>query len=284
MPPDKKKQQAETRKQIWIITYEHTCTTITPAMLQQHKIHPRECHTAVWRGSKYTLVHCDREKRVSKAVIDAMIDKLLKIHSIVLECPVSGHNLLSSTDSSKNEELTSHPGFVGIMELFVAQSADLELWVGEGKTTIGDVAALKESLIYKHLKIEKKRSLGPEQKIADLTSQLADKALQATELLSQLNEKDQANAALSSQLAAKDQEIAGLSLQLAAKDHMIAEITSADAQQSNPAQLQYELKQSQQEHQKILDKYNGMCAEIINEVTTHAAYRTFRSKVVAENL
>ena len=206
----------------------------------------------------------------------------------MLEGHASGHNLLSSTDSSKNDELTTHPGFVGILELFKQKSADLQLWAGDGKTAHEDVAAMKKSVIYKQLRIER----GPQQRIAELTSELADKDQKISDISA---DKDQRITELSSQLAAKDRRISELSSQLAAKDQKISEImsTNSNIQQANPhishsdnphiSQLQNELRQAHQERQKEQDKYNGLCDEIINKVTTHAAYRDFRAKIVAEN-
>jgi hypothetical protein len=289
MPPlEHKKKQIETRKQIWILTYEHTSTTITPAMLQQHKIHPIECHTAAWRGSKHTLIHCERENRIGKAFVKSVTDKLSKNHSIVFEGPASGHSLLSDT----HDDLTAHPGFVGIVELFKQRSADLHLWAGDGRTTHHDVMAMKKSVIHKKLKIDKKHAEGPEQKIADLTSEIENKVGKIAELSSQLDAKTQQTTDLTSELANRDQKIADLSSQLAAKEKRIAEMMTWQATQSNAskpndsptnpyiAQLQAELQQAQQERETERDRYNELCAKII-DTTTHAAYREFRNKMVA---
>ena len=265
MPPEKKKR-LETRKQIWIITYEHTGTTITPAMLQKHKILPLECHTAVWRGSKHTLIHCERADRIGKAFITSVAEKLSKNHGIVLEGQASGHKLLSSTDSSKNEELTTHPGFVGIIELFKQKSADLELWAGEGNTAPADVAAMKKGVIYTQLKLE--RAAGPQQKIAKLTSELADKDQKITELSSELADKDQKIAALSLKLDAN-------SSQLAAKDQKISELSSAAKDQQSPLDENSHESESQ-------NKYNALRDEIVNDVRTYAAFRDLRSKLASE--
>lgn len=283
--PEPKKKQVETRKQIWILTYEHTSTTITPAMLQQHKILPIECHTAVWRGSKHTLIHCERENRIGKAFVKSVAEKLSKNHGIVFEGPGSGHNLLSDT----HDDLTSHPGFVGIVELFKQRSTDLHLWVGDGRTTRDDVMAMKKSVIHKKLKIDKKRAEGPEQKIADLASEVENKVRKITDLTSQLDAKTQQTTDLTSELANRDQKIADLSSQLAAKEQRIAEMMAwqskaaqPDDSSANPyiAQLQAELQQAQQECNTERDKYNELCGKII-DATTHAAYREFRNKIVA---
>ena len=265
MPPEKKRKQLETRKQIWIIAYEQTSTTITPAMLQQHKILPLECHTAVWRGLKYTLIHCERANRISKAFIASVTEKLSKNHGIVLEGHASGHNLLSSTDSSKNEELTTHPGFVGILKLFKQKSADLQLWAGEGRTAHEDVAAMKKSVIYKQLRIER----GPQQKIAELSSDLAEKDQKIADISA---DKDQKITELSSQLAVKERRISELSSQLAAKDQKISELSSK--------QLNAPSENSQQNEPQ--SKYDALRDEIVDDIKSYAAFRDFRSRLASE--
>ena len=245
MPAEPKKKRADTRKQIWIVKYDQACPSITHTMLEQQKILPIECHTAVVSDAKYTLIHCSRARRLTRATANKAVERLAKRYDIVLHGQLSEHGLLSNTDMSKNEGLAAHPGFMRIYSLFRQRSAELESWVKDDEAAAG-------SLLVKYLRIDNSPAV-----------KLVDRDQTVAKLTSQLEHKDQRIAELSSQLD-------DAALQLEAKDKTISDLSLRPQQVAPVGENAHEIK------------YNALREEIIERVRCHRDFHAFRSRMIAE--
>jgi hypothetical protein len=130
------RQQPDTRKQIWLITYGSASDDIDQQTLKDVGINVDECYTAAWHESKYTLFHCPRKDRVS-------MEAMKQATKSMINASASGYDSLSSTE----ESLENHPGFKKMVQLLNNDSKDLRWW-------IQDVTCIREyrkGLLWKYI-------------------------------------------------------------------------------------------------------------------------------------
>jgi hypothetical protein len=101
-------------------------------MLIDQNVKVDECYTAVWRESKYTLIHCTKVDRITMQALKLAMDSLQKLHGISLNATILSYEALSSNDSHTGESLEIHPGFKKIVHLLNTQSEDLKWWIAGG--------------------------------------------------------------------------------------------------------------------------------------------------------
>jgi hypothetical protein len=101
-------------------------------MLIDQNVKVDECYTAVWRESKYTLIHCTKADRITFQALKLAMDSLQKLHGISLNATILSYEALSSNDSHTGESLEIHPGFKRIVHLLNTHSEDLKWWIAGG--------------------------------------------------------------------------------------------------------------------------------------------------------
>lgn len=101
-------------------------------MLIDQNVKVDECYTAVWRESKYTLIHCTKTDRIALQALKLAMDNLQKLHGISLNATILSYEALSSNDSHTGESLEEHPGFKRIVHLLNTKSDDLTWWIAGG--------------------------------------------------------------------------------------------------------------------------------------------------------
>jgi hypothetical protein len=98
-------------------------------MLIDHNIKVDECYTAVWRESKYTLIHCAKADRITLQALKVAMDSLRTLHGISLNATILSYDALSSNNPSSGEALEEHPGFKRIVHLLNTRNEDLKWWI-----------------------------------------------------------------------------------------------------------------------------------------------------------
>ena len=133
----------ESGKCIWLITYAACSPNITHEMLHGVGIACDECHTTLWRESKYTLIHLNRLKRVRPSMMNKAMSKMEAEFSIKASCIVGYETLARNT---KEDSIQDHPGFRRMIELLNNSDSNLESW-----TQYGDVRTHRKGLLWKHI-------------------------------------------------------------------------------------------------------------------------------------
>jgi hypothetical protein len=116
-------------------------------MLIDQGVRVDECYTAMWRESKYTLIHCAKADRITLQALKFAMESLQKLHGISLNATILSYDALSSNDSYAGESLEVHPGFKRIVHLLNSQSTDLKWWIAEGN----NVHEYRKGMLWKYI-------------------------------------------------------------------------------------------------------------------------------------
>jgi hypothetical protein len=108
-----------------------------------------ECYTAIWRESKYTLVHIEKGGRLRQTAMDKIMLQIQEEFQIV-RTEIFGFDSVSC--NSKLGEtafaLEDHPGFRIMVEKVNKDPVDLEWWMCcEGE----DLFSNRKGLLWKHI-------------------------------------------------------------------------------------------------------------------------------------
>lgn len=116
-------------------------------MLIDQNVKVDECYTAVWRESKYTLIHCAKADRITLQTLKTAMDILENLHGISLNATILSYEALISTNSHTGELLEEHPGFKRIVHLLNTQSEDLKWWIAGGN----DIYDHRKGMLWKYI-------------------------------------------------------------------------------------------------------------------------------------
>lgn len=142
-------QKMGSGKQIWLITYGSSCQSITHEMLLDCGLQVDECYTAVWRESKYTLVHIEKAGRLRKTAMDKIMSLMHATFQIV-ETEIFGFDSVSCNSKSDQTAfaLEEHPGFRILVDKVNKDPIELDWWMRCG---VEDLYANRKGLLWKHI-------------------------------------------------------------------------------------------------------------------------------------
>lgn len=117
-------------------------------MLYEEDVHTDECYTIMWRESKYTLLHCSRNYRISEEALHKVSVTLKEKYAITLNATILGYDCLTSNDRENKElSLEHHPGFKKMVELLNKKSDDFKWWIIQGK----NIYDYRKGLLWKYI-------------------------------------------------------------------------------------------------------------------------------------
>jgi hypothetical protein len=174
-------------KQIWLITYGSSCQSITHEMLLDCGLQVDECYTAVWRESKYTLVHIEKAGRLRKTAMDKI---MLLMHATfqIVETEIFGFDSVSCNSKSDQTSfaLEEHPGFRILVDNVNKDPIELDWWM---RCEAEDLYANRKSLLWKHIERTDATSM--------THAQLVDRVKKWAPLVQEVAELRQMNSILS---------------------------------------------------------------------------------------